>query len=895
MIGKTISHYKILEKLGEGGMGVVYKAEDTKLGRAVALKFLPGHLEGGDTERARFLQEAKTASLVNHPGVCVIHDIRDHDGRSFIVMEYIDGMTLSEKLRAAPLEIKEVVDYAIQIAEALGAAHSTGVVHRDVKSANIMVTVEGRLKVTDFGLARLKGSQRLTKTSSTIGTLAYMAPEQIQGRESDSRADIFSFGVVLYEMLTRRLPFQAEYEPALIYSILNEEPEPVEKHRDDVPAELSRLLTKALEKDPDHRYQSMAEVAVDLKRLKRDSDKVSRKPPAGVRAAFDNRAADMTASEGPAPVRPATRSPVRKRLFGPGLGLLVAAAVVIAVMEFSGTREPGPREVESRFAQMRIERLTSTGKAKLGAISPDGKYVIHVKEDQDEESLWLRQIATRSDVRVLPAAAGAEFLGLRFSPDGDYVYYVKRDSPEARGALYRMAVLGGASTKILEEVDSPISFSPDGARFAFIRGDWRDGSDALMTAKVDGTEEREIAVGGPEGQFIQYQPSWSPDGETIVSPAKLSDAICALVAVGVTDGELRPLIPRKWVGVWEVDWLSDGSGLVAVVTEESSNYFPQVWMVSHPEGDCRRITNDLNEYNGVSLTRDSRTLLTVQSECLSNIWMSPAEEPARAEQAGASRYAGFFGLSSTPDGRIVHASRDFGIWRMDADGSNERLLISGEHGNGMPCVTPDGRYVVFSSFIGGDCISVHRMDVDGGNLKRLTREHDAFAPRCSPDGKWVIYTSFDPGSVTLRRVSIDGGESAELSGKISIAGDVSPDGRWIACFYKADPAQPQRRSIAVLPFEGGDPIKVFDVPSNAKETGWLGPRWTPDGRSVAYVVDSEGASNIWCRPLDGGTPSQLTDFKDKRIFAFEWSKDGEHILYSRGVINNDVVLIRNFR
>jgi serine/threonine protein kinase/Tfp pilus assembly protein PilF len=273
MIGQTISHYKILDKLGEGGMGVVYKAHDTKLDRDVALKFLPHHLSANDAEKARFLQEAKAAAALNHPNVCSVIDIQEADGEQFIIMEYVEGPTLRQKLPVPKIE--DVIRYAIQIGEALQAAHSKGIVHRDIKSENIMLTAEGRIKVMDFGLAKLKGSLKLTKTSSTVGTLAYMAPEQLHGGEADTRSDIFSFGVVLFELLTGKLPFRGEHEAALMYSIVNEEPESVCKYRQEVSPELDRIIHRALEKDPAERYQHVDDLVSELRRLQKVSKRVA--------------------------------------------------------------------------------------------------------------------------------------------------------------------------------------------------------------------------------------------------------------------------------------------------------------------------------------------------------------------------------------------------------------------------------------------------------------------------------------------------------------------------------------------------------------------------------------------------------------------------------------------
>ena len=271
MIGKTISHYKILEKLGEGGMGVVYKAQDTKLDRIVALKFLPEHLLCDEEAKKRFVHEAKAASALNHPNITTVHEIDEVDGECFISMEYIEGKSIKELVEKKGLSLEEVLKIAIQVAEGLSKAHQKDIVHRDIKSDNIMLTPDGLVKIMDFGLAKLKGVTKLTKTGSTLGTLQYMSPEQAQGKEVDQRSDIFSFGVILYEMITGRLPFRGEHEPAIIYSICNEEPEPLARYKGNVPEGLQRIVGKTLEKDRNIRYQSVADIIADLKGLQKET------------------------------------------------------------------------------------------------------------------------------------------------------------------------------------------------------------------------------------------------------------------------------------------------------------------------------------------------------------------------------------------------------------------------------------------------------------------------------------------------------------------------------------------------------------------------------------------------------------------------------------------------
>lgn len=329
--GQRILHYEIVEKLGEGGMGIVYKAKDTKLDRWVALKFLPHHLTANDTERGRFLQEAKAAATLNHPNICTIHDINETAGEPFIVMEYVDGVTMKQKSMETALQVGDAVGYAIQIGDALQEAHAKGIVHRDVKSENIMINSKNQVKVMDFGLAKLRGSVKLTKSSSTTGTLAYMAPEQIQGQDIDARADIFSFGVVLYEMLAGQTPFRGEHEAAMMYSILNEEPQPIQKFRQDIPSEFLHVLYRALEKDPEERYQSIKDMTIDLRRMKKESTRV-------VRSSVFATAAASSPGAGVTRPDPGWYGRINKKaaIVGAGILVVVALAFVFRHVLFGG-------------------------------------------------------------------------------------------------------------------------------------------------------------------------------------------------------------------------------------------------------------------------------------------------------------------------------------------------------------------------------------------------------------------------------------------------------------------------------------------------------------------------------------------------------------------------------
>jgi serine/threonine protein kinase/tetratricopeptide (TPR) repeat protein len=430
MIGSTISHYKIIEKLGEGGMGVVYKAHDLKLDRDVALKFLPHHLTATPEEQSRFLQEARAASALNHPNICAIHSIGEEGdpkgaGQQFIEMEYVDGKTLREIIQSALPTQQSAITYAIQIGEALREAHSKGIVHRDVKTDNIMVNTKNQVKIMDFGLAKLKGSMKLTKTSSTVGTLSYMAPEQIQGGEIDGRSDIFSFGVVLYEMLTGHMPFRGEHEAAIIYSIVNEEPLPLQKYLQDIPSELVHILNRALEKDPEDRYQSVHDMVIDLRRLKKETSRVSR-----AAAVVTPHGGVVETSEGPP--KPWFH---KSYLFAPRpvvVGLIAVVIMLIAGISYFLFFHSKERFVQNRLAVAGFENRT--GDSSLDAIGIQiiesiaqgiaGIGIIEVVPSDDGIRIWqrLRLESLRPD--LLPLFA--EETGARLIVGG--MYYKQGDS-----------------------------------------------------------------------------------------------------------------------------------------------------------------------------------------------------------------------------------------------------------------------------------------------------------------------------------------------------------------------------------------------------------------------------------------------------------------------------------
>ncbi len=513
IVGQNILHYTILRHLGAGGMGVVYEAEDTHLGRHVALKFLSPDAEQDASALERFKQEARSASALNHPNICTIYAIEECDGRSFIAMELLEGESLSEKIQGIPMPLDKILDIGIQVTEGLDIAHSKGIVHRDIKPGNIFVTSRGQAKILDFGLAKLASDRhvaletdggdaptlvrpQLTSAGTAVGTVAYMSPEQARGDELDGRSDLFSLGSVLYEMATGKIPFDGKTSAVIFQGILVGSPARPTEFNAAIPPKLEEVIDKALEKDVDLRYQSAAEMRADLKRLKRDSG-ASRS--SGTFVQSGTVAAAAPSSQTSAPVSAAAAHVSSGRVLVENARQHKARAgvmtvVVIAILAAAGfgvyslwnRHESGPMP----FQNMTMEKLTSTGKTILTTVSTDGEYVFDARDDGGgRQSLWMRHIATGSSKEIIPGTE-AKYTGLTFTPDGSYLYFVRIEPQRPNiGILYQIPVLGGTPRQLIEDVDSAVTFSPDGQQLAFVRNSSAEANSKLIIAHADGSNE----------------------------------------------------------------------------------------------------------------------------------------------------------------------------------------------------------------------------------------------------------------------------------------------------------------------------------------------------------------------------------------------------------------------
>jgi Tol biopolymer transport system component len=719
-----------------------------------------------------------------------------------------------------------------------------------------------------------------------------MSPEQIKGRDLDIRTDLFSFGAVLYEMATGAMPFRGDTAGVIFESILNRAPTSAVRLNPALSLQLEGIINKCLEKDRDLRYQHAADIRTDLKRLKRDADsshsrKMSEAPSAG-----------PAAPVGPVAVRPSSGAVILAEAgrHRGGLALiLLGLALLMVVLGVYFFRLSGRRS-EWNLQGMKISRVTQSGNAENVAISPDGRYLVYALVDGEKQSLNVRQVATGSDVQILPPDE-VMIWSLTFSPDANYIDFVRSETKNISDThLYRMPVLGAPHLAMQGGIDFGSSYSPDGTEFAFLRANSGGGKVDVLIAKADGSDQRVLATRPYRDEdFIGV--AWSPDGKTVAfTTSEATKRVRSVLwAVSVVDGSVREIYSTP-DAIGRPRWLPDGSGLLAPIRNVDQALHGQLWFISYPRGEARRLTNDLRDYQlcCLDLTPDGKTLVDTERSTVSDLWIASAGNTAKAKQITSKEFA-VGGFSWMPNGRVIFASQDGKVFVVNPDGGGRTLLTPDDRFNRDPSVCGDGRYIVYIAYR-EQKQGIWRMDADGSNPMRIADETFAISPQCSSDGKWVVYLR-GPSWAPVR-VNISGAKPPEVLAQDFVEGfslKVSPDGKQIAYLVSpvANPASPSASrpiQLKVIPLDGGAPAFQFDFPAAASA-----PRWAPDGEAVEFALTRNGVSNIWQQKLTGGPPKQITKFESGLIFDFDWSRDGRQLALTRGSVSSDVILISNFR
>lgn len=904
--GTEIGFYRIRKLLGRGGMGAVYLARDTRLERDVALKILPPALGENEEGVERFRQEARVASAISHPNVAHIYEFGAEDGRYFLAMEYVEGKTLRAILREEKVDLSRALEIILQMTGALAATHARGIVHRDIKPENVIVTNGGLVKVLDFGVAKLSALQTPenkteqskislvhTTPGTLMGTISYISPEQLRNKKADFRADIWSLGVVLYEMLAGRKPFHGKTAEEIGKAILTRPPLPLNlpEISRETEAAFKNIISKTLHKKAARRYASADELAEDLKKLKQSLEtsgnksfgEVSdRQPPSG--------GWELSGQTRSSAIFTVTRrfwnnqSTARKVLLLSSLLVILTFGVGFSARYL----RPKPKEInENPQTASKITMLTEDGRVSDVTISSDANLIAYTLAEDGMQSLWIRDMQKGTENRILPPAF-ARYWGMRFTRDGQGILFIVTEKKSQTNILYRISPEGGTPDKIIADIAQPPAVSPDNRKIAFIRINSKQQKYSLMTANIDGSEETEIAARQFPEAFSLASCSWSPDGRLIALGASRGKGTeSALVTVSVDKGELIELTPWKWESVQGVSWEGDGRGIV-FSAEELGARQPNVWRLSYPYGQIRHLTDDEKGYQEVTAAQTENTLVTLRNFEVSEVWLLDSSGAIKKISSGKNE--GADGLAVTPEGRVIFTVGEYqksSLWSMNLDGGDRKQLT--QNIGFLPSVSLDGRYITYVSMENGTH-HIWLMDADGSHNRKLTNHLGENYPNLTPDGNWVIYTRLGKESSTLWKISTaDGSEVQLTNGGFAIKPQISPDGTMIACTFREKASDEWK--IIVMPVSGGAPVKTFDLPNPRYQM----LRWAADSQSLIYVDKDKAVWNLWRQPLNGDAAVRMTNFTEDQIHHHAGFYAADQTVLSRGGMRKDIALIKNYK
>jgi Tol biopolymer transport system component/predicted Ser/Thr protein kinase len=895
MVGRTISHYEIIEKLGEGGMGVVYKARDTHLDRFVAIKVLPPEKVADPERKRRFVQEAKSASALNHPNIIIIHDIASDNGLDFIAMEYVPGKPLNQLIARKGLPLAEALKYAVQIADALAVAHAAGIIHRDLKPGNVMVSGtperSGFVKVLDFGLAKLtdtadSGDREFTQSvhrdeapvsaeGSIAGTVSYMSPEQAEGKKVDARSDIFSFGALLYEMVTGRRAFQGGSQLSTLSAVLREEPKPASQIVEGLPRELERIIARCLRKSPERRSQTMADLKVALEELKEESD---------------------SGTLSGAPARQQRRG---RRLIWAG-ALLAAFTLGVGALWLMRTPAKIPEA-----ALNPVPLTTYPGFQGWPSFSPDGNQVAFVwnGEKRDNDDIYVKMIGTNGPPLRLTTDAAPDY-GPAWSPDGRFIAFL-RVLPSGKRAVLLIPAIGGLERKIAEFFsDGRPTWSPDGNWVVMSEKDSETEPFALSLLSVDGSEKRKL-TSPPKQSFGDTDPTFSPDGRSLAFSRGINAdtfGLGKLYLLAFSDGWKPAGEPRQITfgnqGAQYPTWTADGREIVYAAGSWISRGLWRISAFGQAAGRAapRPLPSLGNDASEPAISRNGHRLAYVHRFSHSTIWRMAApgleaKRPLNQPTSVISSTRDDTSPQFSPDGKkVAFASTRSGsleVWVCDADGSNAVQVTSfGGPDVSTPRWSPDGGRIAFDSNAAGQ-FDIYVVGANGGKPQRMTTDpaNDG-NPSWSRDGRWIYFDSARTGEQQVWKVSANGGEAVQVTKDGGYAPLESPDGKFLY-YTKALIST----SLWKIPIEGGEASKVLESLSIYQNVAIVD--------SGVYFVSNQntaGDSSIQFLSFATNSISNLATFEKAPVWGLTVSPGGKWILYClEQQSGSELMLVENFR
>lgn len=858
--GANLDGYEVLGLLGAGGMGEVYRARDSVLKREVAIKVLPPFVARDPTRLWRFEQEAQAAAALNHPNILGVYRFGLFDGAPYMVSELLVGETLRQQLEQGPLSLRRAIDYGVQIAHGLAAAHDKGIVHRDLKPENLFVTKDGRIKILDFGLAKLMQPQsdtngnEATQTFETdpgvvMGTAGYMSPEQVRGETVDRRADVFAFGAILYEMLAGKRAFRLPTPAETMTAILNQDPPSISQIARDIPPGLQRVIQRCLEKNPEKRFQSFSDLAFALEALSAPG--------------FSSSVAVQAPGQ---------------RLHGKALAWWIAAAAILAACV--AAYFVAARRMSAPFAHYSLQRVIDSKHVRSIAISPDGIYLAAVLDEANgTQTLLLHHIPTHSE-RTLVEDPAWRYDRVTFSPDGSYIYF-RIDAPgtprPGRLDEYRIPVIGGQPSRVIAGVDFALTFIEGGQRVCFYRQNNAAGTYQFLSATADGSDEHLLANGKTPFPNLA---ACSPSGKFAV----LEDAMGNIERLDFGSGAMKTIASSASPGadLNDMQWTPNGDGLFTTSQEKID--FAPIGFLSYPWGRLQQITNDLSVYSGISLTADAKTIATTQNNLNARFAELPLAGSSSLHEHLTGELVWFAWLNNNTI--VANGSGDLRVVNLLSD---ETTAVNTAKGYvlGQPSVCGPDTMALAGATLEGGARSLYTLHLDGSGLTQITKGPQDFFPVCTPDGKWVYYANdADPDNPILMRQPLPGGVPQKVTpGRIWF--DISPDGKLLATAAIGEGAP-----LRIVSLDSLQTIRSFPAANSADFARFA---FAADNKSIFYVTRNGSDATIWRQPLEAASALKVASLPGAIVNWIRPSPDGKKLGLILETPTSEAVLLHEVR